>query len=53
MDRGAWGATVHGMAKGQTGLSTHALSKALHCLSPNCLTLILMFSLIQVDFKKK
>ena len=40
------------MAKGQTGLSTHTLSTALHCLSPNCLTLILMFSLIQVDFKK-
>ena len=34
MDRGAWQATVHGVAKSQTQLSTHALEEKLNSLSP-------------------
>ena len=33
MDRGAWQATVHGVAKSQTQLSTHALEEKLNSLS--------------------
>ena len=32
MDGGAWWAAVHGVAKSQTLLSTHALHKYKHCL---------------------
>ena len=33
MDRGAWGATVHGVAKSQTGLSTHTHTEGLSFIS--------------------
>ena len=33
MDRGAWQATVHGVAKSQTQLSTHYLTNFFHMLS--------------------
>ena len=33
MDRGAWQATVHGVAKSQTQLSTHYLTTFFHMLS--------------------
>ena len=37
MDRGAWGATVHGVAKSQTQLSMHARME-IHCPSVKTLT---------------